>query len=215
MSLRSPPKTASGRRQKDMQPPISPSSDFGSSVGERLRILMQRQGRSLETLAAFSGLGKNKLDAVAMGEVAPTINLLWKIANALGVPFGSLIPVRKGRDGFILRKATKHVISSSDGGLTSRALLPHDSERPVEFYELTIAPEHIAASEAHGAGTRESIVVVRGSVEITVGKEPSQHLEEGDAMIFDGDVPHSYRNLGSSEALLYLVMSYINLGSPS
>jgi XRE family transcriptional regulator, regulator of sulfur utilization len=211
MSLRSPPKAASRRRQKDTEP-MSPSSDLGSSIGDRLRVMMLRQGRSFETLAAFSGLGKKKLDAVAMGEVAPTINLLWKIANALGVPFGSLIPLPQSRGASVLRKAAKRVISSSDGGLTSRALLPHDSERPVEFYELTIAPDHIATSEAHGAGTRESIVVVHGSVEITVGKEPSQRLEEGDAMIFEGDVPHSYRNLGSSEALLYLVMSYINLG---
>ncbi len=178
-----------------------------------MRALLHRQGRSLETLATFSGLDKKKLDALAMGEIVPTINQLWKIANALGVPFGSLITTRQSRDAFVLRNATKNVISSTDGGLTSRALLPHDSGRPVEFYELTIAPNHIAQSEAHGAGTRESLVVVRGHIEITVGKEPSQRLEEGDAMIFDGDVPHSYRNLGTSEALLYLVMSYIDLAA--
>jgi transcriptional regulator with XRE-family HTH domain len=191
---------------------MSPLNNFGLSIGDRLRTLTLRHGGSLDTLATFSGLGRKKLDAVATGEVTPTINLLWKIANALGVPFGSLIATRQSPDEFVLRKAKKSVIASSDGGLTSRTLLPHDSRRPVEFYELTLAPNHVAHSEAHGAGTRESLVVVRGHVEIKVGKEPSQRLEEGDAIIFEGDVPHSYRNLGSSEALLYLVMSYINVG---
>ncbi len=71
----------------------------------------------------------------------------------------------------------------------------------------------MANSEAHGPGTLESLVVVRGHIEIVVGKEPPQRLEEGDAMVFEGDVPHSYRNLGSVEALLYLVMSYIDLAN--
>jgi quercetin dioxygenase-like cupin family protein len=169
------------------------------------------QGRSLETFATFSGLGKKKLDELARGDMVPTLNHIWKIANALGVPFGSLVSPKKNRGEVVLRKTAKQVITSADGGFTSRALLPHDNQRLVEFYELTIASKHIAQSEAHSAGTLESIVVVRGEVEITAGKEPPQRLEEGDAMIFEGDVPHSYRNLGTSEALLYLVMSYMNL----
>jgi XRE family transcriptional regulator, regulator of sulfur utilization len=191
----------------------SPLSDFGSSIGDRLRTLMLRQGRSLDKLAAYSGLGVKKIDAVAMGKIVPTINLLWKIANALGVPFGSLIWARQRRGMVVLRKAKKNVISSEDGLFTTRALFPHDCKRLVEFYELTIAPRHAVNSGAHVSGTLESLVVVRGHIEITAGKEPAQRLEEGDAMVFEGDVPHRYRNLGSSEALLYLVMSYLDLAS--
>jgi XRE family transcriptional regulator, regulator of sulfur utilization len=33
-------------------------------------------------------------------------------------------------------------------------------------------------------------------------------LDEGDAMDFLADVPHSYRNLGVVPAVVYLVMSY-------
>jgi len=188
-----------------------PLGDFGSSIGDRLRMLMLRKGRSMDKLAAYSGLGKKKLDAVVMGEIVPTIDVLWKIANTLGVPFGSLISSRQRRGMCVLRKAKKNVISSKDGRFTSRALFPHDCKRLVEFYELTIAPRHAENSEAHASGTLESLVVVRGQIEITAGKEPAQRLEEGDAIVFEGDVPHRYRNLGSSEALLYLVMSYIDL----
>jgi XRE family transcriptional regulator, regulator of sulfur utilization len=165
----------------------------------------------LEKLAALSGLGEKKLNAVARGEVVPTINLLWKIANALGVPVGSLISAHQRRGMVVLRQPNKKVLSSNDGRFTSRALFPYDCKRQVEFYELTIAALHAVNSEAHAPGTLESLIIVRGEIEIKVGKEATQRLDEGDAIVFDGDVPHIYRNLGSSEALLYLVMSHVDL----
>ena len=33
-------------------------------------------------------------------------------------------------------------------------------------------------------------------------------LHPGDAILFTADVPHAYRNVGSTEAVMYLVMTY-------
>lgn len=180
-------------------------------MGERLRELMARQGRSLERLAAASGLGEASIGKLADGEIVPSLNILWKIANALGVPVGSLISGRRRRGTFVLRNSDKSVISSSGGHFTTRPLFPHDCKRLVEFYELNVAPGHVEHCEAHAPGTLESLVVVRGSVEVTSGKEPAHRLGEGDAIVFEADVPHAYRNLGQVAALLYLVMSYVNV----
>jgi transcriptional regulator with XRE-family HTH domain len=185
--------------------------DFRSGVGDRLRFLMAHQGRSLERLAAASGLGEASIGKLADGEIAPSLNVLWKIANALGVPVGSLISTRRRRGTFVLRNENKTVISSNDGHFTTRPLFPHDCKRLVEFYELNVAPGHVEHCEAHAPGTLESLVVVRGSVEVTSGKEQAQKLGEGDAIVFEADVPHTYRNLGSAAALLYLVISYVNV----
>jgi quercetin dioxygenase-like cupin family protein len=46
-------------------------------------------------------------------------------------------------------------------------------------------------------------------IEITVGHDRPVHLREGDAIVFEADVPHSYRNVDPSEAVLYLMMTYI------
>jgi quercetin dioxygenase-like cupin family protein len=48
-----------------------------------------------------------------------------------------------------------------------------------------------------------------GAVEISTAKERPVTLAEGDAVLFEADVPHSYSNLGSTEAVLYLVMTYV------
>jgi quercetin dioxygenase-like cupin family protein len=37
-------------------------------------------------------------------------------------------------------------------------------------------------------------------------------LGEGDAILFEADVPHSYSNPGASETLMYLVMTYADRG---
>jgi quercetin dioxygenase-like cupin family protein len=65
-------------------------------------------------------------------------------------------------------------------------------------------------AEAHAAGSLERLVVVCGDIEITSGKAQPQRLQKGDAIVFESDVPHSYQNLATTEALLYLVISYDN-----
>jgi len=78
----------------------------------------------------------------------------------------------------------------------------------VEFYELRLAPNHRQDADAHAPGTKENLVVIKGAVEIATAQERSV-LGEGDSILFEADVPHTYRNLGSTEAVLYLVMTYV------
>jgi len=81
----------------------------------------------------------------------------------------------------------------------------------VEFYELRLAPRSVEHADAHAPGTAENLIVTEGSVEITVSGE-RRLLETGDAILFEADSPHSYRNPGSSEAVMYLVMTYGSRG---
>ena len=57
-------------------------------------------------------------------------------------------------------------------------------------------------------GTRESVVVVKGRVELTVGVDQPLLLSEGDAALFQADVERIFRNPEGNEALLYRVVTY-------
>ena len=178
-------------------------------VAERLERLLNRRGRSLTRLAEVSGIDADEIARIAAGRQAPSLGHLWRIANALGVPFGSLVAVEGAQATcWSFARASRNRSNSVGGAFVSRALYPYDCRRPVEFYHLTIAPNHIERSEAHAPGTKENLVVARGSIEIVVGREPAVQLDEGDAIDFLADVPHSYRNLGVVPATIYLVMSY-------
>lgn len=189
--------------------PIAPVVDLPLIVGRNLRRLRVRQGLSLERLAKQSGVSRAMLGQIETGKSVPTIGLLWKITIALGVPFASLIATDDARGTLVLRRTNAKLLSSNQGQFTSRALFPFDGERQVEFYELRLAPLHRENADAHAPGTRENLVVARGAVEITSGSGRPVTLSEGDAIVFEADVPHSYRNLGTEEALLFLVMTYI------
>lgn len=189
--------------------PIDPLADLPLIVGRNLRRLRVRQGHSLERLAKQSGVSRAMLGQIETGKSVPTIGLLWKIAVALGVPFASLIATEDAGGTLVLRRANAKLLSSNQGQFTSRALFPFDSERKVEFYELRLAPLHREHADAHAPGTRENLVVARGTVEIISGSGRPVTLSEGDAILFEADVPHSYRNLATEEAILFLVMTYV------
>jgi transcriptional regulator with XRE-family HTH domain len=182
--------------------------ELSAAVGRNLRRIRTRQGLSLERLARVSGVSRAMLGQIENGKSTPTIALLWKIATALNVPFSAFIDVQDAGGTVILRKDQGKVLASSDGRFTSRALFPFDTEHKAEFYELRIAAYHTEEAEAHGPGTRENLIVTRGEIEITVGADRPVHLREGDAVVFEADVAHSYRNLSPAEAVLYLVMTY-------
>ncbi len=186
-----------------------PSADLPLIVGRNLRRLRTRRGHSLERLAKLSGVSRAMLGQIETGKSAPTISLLWKVATALGVPFANLLTAQDAQSTAVLRSDRAKVLASSDGRFTSRALFPFDGERKVEFYELRLAAHHREDAQAHAPGTRENLIVAKGAIEIVAGKERPHALAEGDAILFEADVPHSYRNLGAVEAVLYLVMTYI------
>jgi quercetin dioxygenase-like cupin family protein len=147
------------------------------------------------------------LGQVELGQSAPTINVLWKMARALDVPFSALITSSATSGAKVMRSEAAKRLMSSDGSFQSRALFPFDEPRRVEFYELKLSPKGVEKAEAHAPGTTENLVVAKGAVQIVAGAETHQ-LEQGDAILFEADQPHVYRNVGAGEAVLYLVMTY-------
>ncbi len=187
-------------------PPVT-EQDLTLVIAARLRARLRQENGALEKLADLTGVEPDLLEAIVNGQRAPSIDVLWKIANALDVPFGSLIATPRRGGAAVIRKSDANCLVSSGGAFRSRALTAFGEQPRVEIYELTIAPGHIEESQAHASGTSENIVVVSGELEIVTGREPPYRLGPGDAIHFDADVPHSYRALGG-EVLAHLVLSY-------
>lgn len=187
---------------------IAPGAkDLTPVVGGNLRRLRGQRGLSLERLSQVSGVSRAMLGQIELGQSAPTINVLWKISSALGVPFSALISARTSGGIHVLRAEQAKLLTSHDGSFSSRALFPFDEPRRVEFYELRLAPGGVERADAHNPGTTENLVVAAGAVEIEVAGKKEQ-LGAGDAIVFEADVPHAYRNRAERETVMYLVMTY-------
>jgi len=197
-----------------LPPPLAGTSEVDDSpadltpvVGENLRRLRTQRGLSLEKLSKASGVSRAMLGQIELGQSAPTINLLWKIARALGVPFSTLITQRGAGTTRVMSALGAKRLTSADGRFVSRALFPFDVPRTVEFYELRLAVRGVEEAEPHAPGTVENLVLSLGQIEMAIQGE-RHTLGPGDAILFEADVPHSYRNTGDVEAVMYLVMTY-------
>jgi transcriptional regulator with XRE-family HTH domain len=187
--------------------PANESTDLAPVVGSNLRRLRTRRGLSLERLAQISGVSRAMLGQIELGQSAPTINVLWKIARALEVTFSALISARTQSGALVLRSAESKILTSKDRSFSSRALFPFDEPRRVEFYELRLAASSVEEADAHPPGTSENLVVTAGTLEIDVAGD-THRLETGDSILFEADTPHAYRNPGRVETVMYLVMTY-------
>jgi transcriptional regulator with XRE-family HTH domain len=188
-------------------PASAETTDLAPVVGANLRRLRTRRGLSLERLAQISGVSRAMLGQIELGQSAPTINVLWKIARALEVTFSALISARTQSGALVLRSAESKILTSKDRSFSSRALFPFDEPRRVEFYELRLAAGGVEDADAHPPGTTENLVVTAGALEIDVAGD-THRLEAGDSILFEADTPHAYRNVGRVETVMFLVMTY-------
>lgn len=183
------------------------TDDLRPVIAENLKRLRVKRGLSLERLAKLSGVSKAMLGQIELGQSTPTVKTVWKTAVALGVPFAALIETRDAHVRAVLRQTEAKELTSHDGAFRSRALFPVGQPRSVEFYRLRFAAGAEERADAHAPGTRENLVVHAGKLEITAGPM-REVLEAGDAITFDADRAHRYRNLGDGEVVAYLVMTY-------
>jgi transcriptional regulator with XRE-family HTH domain len=186
-----------------------PADDLAHAVALNLRRLRTRRGHSLERLSKLSGVSRAMLGQIELGRSVPTINLLWKVARALEVPFAALTGEPHIQGTVILRADRAKVLVSQSGQFRSRALFPFDSQRKVEFYELALTSGGSENADPHPPGTLENLVVSQGTVEICLSHNERHFLAPGDAILFEADVAHSYHNPGDVEAIMYLVMTYV------
>jgi len=182
-------------------------SDVAPMVGANLRRIRLQRGLSLERLAQASGVSRAMLGQIELDQSTPTINVVFKITRALNLPFSALLTAPSAERAKVLPAAKSKVLRSHDGTFSSRALFPFDERRRVEFYELRLVPLGVERAEAHAPGTVENLTVTKGALEMVVGGD--RHLlSPGDAIQFEADTAHEYRNPGKSETVMYLVMTY-------
>lgn len=176
-------------------------------VADSLKRLRKDHGWTLEELARRSGVSRAMLSQIEAKKTNPTIAVLWKISTAFGMHFSALLGEEKKSDVTVIRREGMQTLSSSDGRFVSRPLFPRNADRKSEFYELRLKPGARSDGPPHPAGTRENLVVVKGSLTIWVD-DTAWEVEEGDAIDFAADVPHAYENRGKGEFLGYEVIIY-------
>jgi len=65
--------------------------DVSATVGSNLRALRRSLRLSLGELSRSSGVSRSMLSRIELGRTTPSIGVVWKIANAVGIPCSTTI----------------------------------------------------------------------------------------------------------------------------
>ena len=177
-------------------------------VGDTLSALRQARALSLEELSRMAGVSKSMLSQIERAQANPTVAVVWRLANALGVPMGELLgnsaPPPPAPIELVPAHATPS-LRSPDGLCELRILGPIDLAGRFEWYTLSVQPGGALLSQAHEQGTREHLTLLSGTLEVASG-EALQRLKPGETARYAADGAHSIRNLGKGAASAWLVV---------
>ena len=179
------------------------------SIGEKLRALRLRKKIGLVDLGKHTGLSPALLSKIENGKLFPTLPTLLRIAMVFSVGLEHFFArLESGPVRAIVRRGDRQrfpeVPDSEDVAYHFESLdFPAKDRRLNAYYAEfhPLSPDRVRRHQHDGV---ELIYLLRGSLEIRVGKE-EHTLEEGDAMYFDASVAHGYRGVGKKPCAAIVV----------
>jgi transcriptional regulator with XRE-family HTH domain len=173
---------------------------------DNLKKMREEKKLSLDNVAKLSGVSKSMLGQIERGEVNPTISTVWKIANGLKVSFTTLMS-RPETDIEIVRQNDIQPLTEGDGRYRNYPVFSFNDTRRFEVYMLEIDNGGQLNAEAHPGGTQEFITVFSGAITVEVNGE-KYTVASGNSIRFKSDIQHCYRNAGTEQARLSMVIYY-------
>ncbi|MET7336843.1 helix-turn-helix domain-containing protein [Nonomuraea sp. NPDC005650] len=169
-------------------------------LGQRLRELRARSGKSLRAVARELGISASAVSQIERGTMRPSVSRLIAYVSAIGVPLAAVFDAQEeprtdaGTPGFAIRRAWEVAPIQLSGGVTFRRLSPVPTP-DVEFFESTYPPN--AVSTAHGQFLKhegyEVGTVTEGELTIEFESEVVA-LSKGDSITFPCSRPHIIGN---------------------
>lgn len=189
-------------------PAAPPPAAEPPRVGDLLAALREQQALSLDELSRRAGVSKSMLSQIERAQANPTVAVVWRLAQALGVPMAELLsspaPVEAPAIAHVPAHGTPS-LHSPDGRCLLRILGPVDLAGRFEWYDLSVQAGGVLASQPHEPGTVEHLSVLSGSLEVQAGGHV-QRLKAGETARYPADQPHAICNPGRHAASAVLVV---------
>lgn len=165
-------------------------SHVAAHLARNLIALRSVRALTQEVLAKHSGVPRSTIANLESGDGNPSLAILIKVANALGVPIDELLASPRAK---VRQWSQKELVAHQNGqGVGMRPLVPEPVPQEL-LMVMDFAPDSAMRGAPHLPGTREYFTCLDGRVSIVVAGDRYE-LEPGDVLAFPGNVPHSYRN---------------------
>lgn len=178
-------------------------------VGKNIQSIRKKQGLTLGVLAEKSGVSKAMLSQIEADKVNPTVAMVWKIAQGLGVEIQDLLSggTEMTRKFNVTRKDSITTLDTENDEVHLQVLSPISTVEDIEMYLLTFRQGGELSSSAHFPRTEEYLTVIKGIVEVQAGEHQAM-LKEGDFINYHCDIDHIIKNTGKGEAVVHMVVRF-------
>lgn len=172
-------------------------------VGKQIRVLREQRGLSQQTLAEASGVSRNTLSLIERGRTSPTVSTLKSLASALSVDISAFFqPFDEASIVFTKGDQRPH-LKLDHGVLNDLGLGMFD--QLVTPLLLKLDPGARSGPELAHDG-QDFIFCLSGEILYSVNGK-AYMLEPGDSLLFDGQLPHRFSNIGPGTANILIILS--------
>jgi transcriptional regulator with XRE-family HTH domain len=162
-------------------------------IAASLRRERRRSGLSLTEVAKRAGIAKSTLSQLESGAGNPSVETLWAICVALGVPFSRLLdPPRPAVTVIRAGEGPTFAAAKASYLATLLSACPPGARR--DLFRIVAEPGPAKASDPHLPGAVEYVVISTGRALVGVTEEPEE-LGPGDYICYPADVPHIFQAL--------------------
>jgi transcriptional regulator with XRE-family HTH domain len=196
--------------------PVSPAArlrdPFDSAViGVRVKALREAASLSLRDLAARSGVSAPMISQVERGETSPTLTVAARIASGLELRLSQLLRLDEDGAVTVVRASERRRGGNKRRGHSFEVLTSSQPGQRAELSRHTLAPGGATGAAddlpMHEPGSREIVLLERGSLLVLVCDGQRHDLSAGDCVTFDADLPHHFENPAEEEATFLAVVS--------
>lgn len=172
-------------------------------IAASLRRERARAGLSLSELAKRAGIAKSTLSQLESATGNPSVETLWALATALGVPFSALVdPPRPAVQ--LIRAGEGPAVPAELAEYSATLLSSGHPGARTDIYLLRVEPGAARESQPHLPGTVEHLIVAAGRVLAGPQDEPVE-LAPGDYLSYPGDVPHICKALAAGSTCVMVM----------
>jgi transcriptional regulator with XRE-family HTH domain len=176
-------------------------------LGTRLKLARQTRGLTLKALSEAANCSESLLSKIENGKASPSLPMLHRLVQVLETNIGWMFEESDGEEGIVFRAGARPLIALDPlrrgEGISLERVIPYSQGHLLQCNIHHIEQDGASAGPIQHAG-EEVGYILAGEVELTVGEKQFQ-LTEGDAFVFNSDLPHSYRNIGTERASIFWV----------
>lgn len=173
-------------------------------IGARLRAARQRQGLTIDQVAAAAEVTKGFVSRVERDETSPSVATLVTLCEVLSLPVGALFDVAE--TDLVRRRDAPQIHLTGDGA--REVLVTPRGQSRLQMIRSEIDPGGSGGVELYTLNCElEVLHVLKGRLDLVFSKE-THRLMAGDSVTFPGREPHTWRNpdpARSAEAIWVIV----------